>query len=134
DKKVLEESLTELNKEILDKVSKIQPHLDIDFYKNKIGFLEEHFNNILKIDIDEELKTPENYRNSVNIISKYKIHSPEDLDNFEYQSKYVKMYALINSIKHKTIENLEEKIMNLKLDDLEIDESKIQDMEEGYVQ
>src|SRR5690606_39067839 len=51
DKKVLEESLTELNKEILDKVSKIQPHLDIDFYKNKIGFLEEHFNNILKIDI-----------------------------------------------------------------------------------
>lgn len=134
DKKAEEENLTELNKEILDKVSKIQTHLNIEFYQNKIAFLEEHFNNILKIDIDEELKTPENYRKSVDIISNYQMHSPEDLDNFEYQSKYVKMYALINSIKHKTIEKLDEKIMNLKLDDLEIDESIFQDIEEGYVQ
>jgi len=135
EKSILEETLTKLNKEILKKVSKIKAQLNITFYKEKINFLEEHYNNILKIDIDTELKTPEKYSESLKIISNYKIQSTEDLQDFEYQDNYVNLYSLINSIKSTIIENLEGKIMSIKgIDVLELNESKLQNIEEEYIQ
>lgn len=134
DKNTLEESLTLLNKEILQKVSRIKTQLNINFYKEKISFLEEHFNNILRIDIDNELKTPEKYSESLKIISNYKIQPTKDLQDFEYKGNYVKLYSLIKSIKSKTIENLEDKIITIKgIEFLEIDESKLQNIEEEYI-